>query len=288
MDSNQRSRPHKPRKWKHHYRMVVLDDDSFEEKFSLKLNKLNVLIATLFVASIFMAATAAAIFFTPLKEYVPGYAVTTVSPEMLQLAATTDSLRQQLQTNQQQYERIKMVLSGDISTDEYQRIDSITIAETSFDLDQLEPIDEDSLLRMEVAREDRYNVNQGAIVEANFVFFPPVRGTITQPYDKSIKHYAVDIAARFKTPIKAAADGTVIFAGWTVETGYAIIIEHSYGTITVYKHAERLYKEQNDKVLSGEVIASVGNTGELTSGPHLHFEIWSEGYPLDPTDFIAF
>jgi murein DD-endopeptidase MepM/ murein hydrolase activator NlpD len=286
--SEKEKNPKKKRKWRHHYRMVVLDDDTFEEKFSLKLNKLNVLITSLFISSIFVVCTAIAIIYTPLKEYIPGYGVNTVPPEMVELSQVTDSLRTRLAMNEEQYSRIRMVLSGDITSEEYGRIDSITKAETLLTPEDLEPIAEDSILREEVARVDKFSVDLGAQVKTNFVFFPPVKGTITAPYDKEIKHYAVDIAAAVSTPIKAAADGTVIFSGWTVETGYTILIEHSYGLITVYKHADKLNKEQNDQVVAGEVVATVGNTGELTSGPHLHFEIWSDGYPLDPTNFISF
>ncbi len=281
-------RPKKKRRWRHHYRMVVLDDDTFEEKFGLKLNKLNVLITFLFITGIFVASTALAIIYTPLKEYIPGYAVNKVPVEMLELARVTDSLMDQIAINEAQYDRVRMVLSGDITSEEYERIDSITRAETVIDPADLEPIEEDSLLRAEVAQVDRYSVNRGAQVKTNFVFFPPVQGKITAGYDREIKHFAVDIAAETSSPIKAAADGTVIFSGWTVDTGYTLLIEHSYGLITVYKHAATINNEQNDQVLAGEVIATVGSTGELTTGPHLHFEIWSDGYPLDPTNFITF
>ncbi|MEP3823291.1 MAG: M23 family metallopeptidase, partial [Nonlabens ulvanivorans] len=102
------------------------------------------------------------------------------------------------------------------------------------------------------------------------------------------KHYAVDITSAANSPVKAAADGTVIFAGWSTDTGNTILMEHSYGVITVYKHMATLSKKQNDQVQAGEVIGIVGNTGELTNGPHLHFELWMDGYPQDPTNFINF
>ena len=112
--------------------------------------------------------------------------------------------------------------------------------------------------------------------------------SISQNYNIKEKHYAVDIVVAKDTPIKATADGVVIFSEWTTETGYVIIIEHSYGLISVYKHNAFLTKSQGDLVKSGEVIATAGNTGELTTGPHLHFELWSDGYPINPTNFIDF
>jgi murein DD-endopeptidase MepM/ murein hydrolase activator NlpD len=281
-DKNQKS------KWTHHYRMVVLNDDTFEERFSLKLNRLNVFIVTLISAVLLIGVTTVLIAFTPIREYIPGYADVTTKRNSIQLTKETDSIQQVLRTNEEFYSRIKMLLNGDITSEEYESIDSIAKVETDIEITNLTPIKEDSLLREEVAQEDRYSVIAGAKAKTNFVFFPPVKGIISGDYDTEIKHYAVDVAATTGTPIKAAADGTVVFASWSVETGYTMLIEHAYGLITVYKHAGSLLKEQNDQVLAGEVIASVGNTGELTTGPHLHFEIWSDGYPLDPTNFINF
>jgi len=281
-DKNQKS------KWTHHYRMVVLNDDTFEERFSLKLNRLNVFMLTLISAVLLIGATTVLIAFTPIREYIPGYADITTKRNSIELTKETDSIQQVLRTNEEFYGRIKMLLNGDITTEEYERIDSIAKVETDIETADLAPIKEDSLLREEVAQEDRYSVIAGAKAKTNFVFFPPIKGIISGDYDTEIKHYAVDVAAASGTPIKAAADGTVVFASWSAETGYTMLIEHAYGLITIYKHAGSLIKEQNDQVLAGEVIASVGNTGELTTGPHLHFEIWSDGYPLDPTNFINF
>ena len=115
-----------------------------------------------------------------------------------------------------------------------------------------------------------------------------MKGTVSEGYNPEEKHYAVDIVTAKDAPVKATADGTVIFAEWTAETGYVIILEHKNGLISVYKHNASLAKEQGELVKAGEVIATAGNTGELSTGPHLHFEIWSEGYPIDPANFIDF
>jgi murein DD-endopeptidase MepM/ murein hydrolase activator NlpD len=275
-------------KWTHRYRMVVLNDDTFEERFSLKLTKLNVFVVAVFLAAVLIVMTTALIAYTPLREYIPGYSSEDLKRQSLTLFKETDSLKQKLAANEKQYQRIKMVLSGDITTEEYTKIDSITRVETQAEVPDLTPIPEDSVLRAEVARADRYNVIAGATARTNFVFYPPIKGTISEGYNKDIKHFAVDVVAPMNTPIKCAADGTVVFSGWSAETGHTILIEHSYGLITVYKHAQTLLKEQNEQVLAGEVIGTVGNTGEFTTGPHLHFELWSDGYPLDPTNFISF
>jgi murein DD-endopeptidase MepM/ murein hydrolase activator NlpD len=275
-------------KWRSHYRMVVLNDDTFEERFSLKLNRINVFVVTLVSAVILIVLTTIFIAFTPVREFIPGYSSSELRNETTILMQETDSLKLRLALNEQQYDRIKMVLKGDITTEEYASIDSIAKVETSLSMQDFAPSKEDSLLREEVAREDKYNVIEGATARTNFVFFKPLRGSISNGFNVKEKHFAVDVTASINTPIKAAAAGTVIFSGWTAETGYTILLEHTYGLITVYKHCGYFLKEQNDQVLAGEVIASVGNTGELTNGPHLHFELWSNGYPLDPINFINF
>ena len=274
--------------WTHRYRMVVLNDDTFEEHLSLKLSKLNVVIVVVFIAAVLVTMTALLIAYTPLREYIPGYSSADLRRQAQELYEETDSLKTELLANEAQYERIKMVLSGNITSEEYREIDSVARVETQQENPDLTPIAADSALRKEVEAADRFNVIAGATAKTNFVFFPPVKGQVTQLYDETIKHFAVDVVTPPKTPIKAAADGTVVFSGWTADTGYTILIEHSYGLITVYKHAASLSKEQNDQVLSGEVIGIVGNTGDLTTGPHLHFELWSDGYPLDPLNFISF
>jgi len=275
-------------KWRNHYRMVVLNDDTFEERFSLKLTRLNVFIVTLVSAVILVGLTTVFIAFTPVREFIPGYSSSELRNETTALLQETDSLKTRLALNEQQYSRIKMVLSGDITSEEYARIDSIAQVETNLSISDFTPGRQDSLLREEVAREDKYNLIEGAKARTNFVFFKPLRGKISNEFNAAEKHYGVDVTAATNTPIKAAAPGTVIFSGWSAETGYTILLEHSYGLLTVYKHCGTLLKAQNDQVLAGEVIASVGNTGELTNGPHLHFELWSDGYALDPINFINF
>ena len=268
--------------------MVVLNDNTFEERFSLKLTRLNVFTVTVVSATLLVGLTTVIIAFTPLREFIPGYSSSEVRNKTTALLKETDSLKIRLALNEQQYSRIKMVLKGDITSEEYARIDSIAQVETNISLTDLTPGREDSLLREEVAREDKYNLIEGAKARTNLVFFKPIRGKISNEFSIKEKHYGVDVTTATGTPVKAAASGTVIFSGWSADTGYTILLEHSYGMLSVYKHCATLTKSQNDQVLAGEVIASVGNTGELTNGPHLHFELWSDGYALDPTNFINF
>lgn len=276
------------KKWLHRYRMVVLNDDTFEERFSLNLTRLNVFIVTVISAILLIGLTTVLIAFTPLREFIPGYASTKLTKDVFFLEKQTDSLITAIELKQQKYERINMVLSGNITAAEYARIDSVAKVEIASSADLPVAIEEDSLLREEVDREDKFNLIEGATIKTNFVLFAPVKGIISDPYSAQKKHYAVDITAATNSPVKAAADGTVIFAGWSADTGNTILMEHSYGVLTVYKHMATLNKSQNDQVQAGEVIGIVGNTGELTTGPHLHFELWMDGYPQDPTNFINF
>src|SRR5699024_10661048 len=132
------------------------------------------------------------------------------------------------------------------------------------------------------------NVLHTAVDSTNFKLFPPVRGLVTDGYDYETSHYAVDIATEEKQPVTATGDGTVIFAEWTVETGCVLIVDHGYGLVSVYKHNSELLKAQGDRVKPGEVIALTGDTGKFSTGPHLHFELWKDGYPINPSEFIDF
>jgi len=241
------------------------------------------------ISAIFLiVATTVLIAFTPLREYIPGYSSTSLKRKATQLSYKTDSLQQVISMNAQYFESIKRVLKGDVSTVDFNKDSIIKAAELDVYVINLNPSKEDSILREKVDKEDKYNLFESATSKVNFVLFPPVNGTISEGYSVQDKHYAIDIVVAKDTPVKATSDGTVILAEWTTQTGYVVIIEHGNGLISVYKHNASLTIEQGDLVKSGEVIAISGNTGELTTGPHLHFELWSDGYPIDPTTFIDF
>ena len=272
----------------HKYRLIILNEDTFEERFAIKLTRLNVFVLMSISTILLIAATTVLIAFTPLREYIPGYSSTSLKRKAAQLSYKTDSIQQAIAINQQYLESIKRVLKGDVSTVNFNKDSIINAAEIDLNLINLIPSAEDSLLREKVDKEDKYNLFESATSKVNFVLFPPVNGTISEGYSVQDKHYAIDIVVAKDTPVKATADGTVILAEWTTQTGYVVVIEHTNGLISVYKHNASLTKAQGDLVKSGEVIAISGNAGELTTGPHLHFELWSNGYPINPTTFIDF
>ncbi len=272
----------------HKYRLVILNENTFEEKISFKLSRLNVFVTgTLFIIAL-IGLTTLLIAFTPLREYIPGYSSTRLKRQATELTYKTDSLVNVLDYTNRYLDNVRMVLRGEIENNESNR-DSLF---EKYKLDpaniDLTPIREDLELRKEVALEDKYNLFERNLQDLTNALFPPLTGVVSQEYDPKKKHYAVDVAASEGLPIKAVADGTVIFSGWTSDTGYVLIMEHKDDLLSVYKHNGSLNKVQGDLVKSGEVIAAVGNTGELTTGPHLHFELWLNGKPINPLDFIDF
>lgn len=276
------------RKLLHKYRLVILNESTFEEKISFKLSRLNVFVSgTLFIIGL-IGITTLIIAFTPLREYIPGYSSTALKRQATELTFKTDSLVSVLNYTNRYLDNVRKVLRGDIENSASSR-DSLF---TPFKIDpttvDLSPIKEDSMLRAEVALEDKYNLFERAGSNTNMVLFSPVSGSISQTFDAEQRHYAIDIVAPMGTPVKAITHGTVIFAEWTAETGYVMVLEHQNGLLSVYKHNGSLLKVQGDFVQGGEVIAEVGNTGELTTGPHLHFELWTNGTPLDPLNYIDF
>ena len=288
MAQNKREKRKFAKKLLHKYRMVVLNEDTFEERFSFRLTRLNVFVAVGLSVIFLIAATTVLIAFTPLREYIPGYSSAKLKERAANLAYTSDSLQNVIRLNDQYLLSIKNALTGELDLDQLNRDSILSQPITDIEYEEINRIKADSLLREEVAQEDKYNILPTATDNINFSLFPPVKGSISEPYSIEDKHYAVDVVTTRNSPIKSVADGRVIFAEWTAETGYVILIEHSYGLLSVYKHNASLTKSQGDMVRGGEVIATAGNTGELTTGPHLHFELWNEGNPVDPSEYIDF
>lgn len=269
-------------------RLVILNEDTFEEIFSLKLNLMNVFVL-LTVSSIFLIAiTAYIIAFTPLREYIPGYASSKLKKEATYLAIKSDSVDYALKQNNAYIESIRKVLTGEVEYTKFNK-DSIIAAELS-DVSHINfaPSKEDSLLRNKVRLEDKYNLFEKAQRKVCVVLFPPVKGYITKKYDVKTKHLFIDISLSPNVSIKSIANGTVIFSEWTPTSGNTIIVEHSERIISVYKNCNSVTKEQGDKVNAGEVLAIGGTKEEQSTVVNFHFELWKDGNPVDPTNFIDF
>ena len=287
MSKKKKKDKHLANKLLHKYRLVVLNEDTFEERFAIKLNRLNVFVLTALSSIFLVVFTTLLIAYTPLKEYIPGYSSTSLKKKATVLTYKADSLQQQILINERYYASIKKVLTGDVLEVNFNR-DSIIEAAKNDEQITVLTNREDSLLREKADKEDKYNLFETETNTTNFVLFPPVNGTLSDNYNIEEKHFAVDVVVPENTPVKATANGTVIFVEWTVSTGYVVILEHKNELISIYKHNGSVTKDQGDLVKAGEVIAMSGNTGEFSTGPHLHFELWSKGYPINPTNFIDF
>jgi murein DD-endopeptidase MepM/ murein hydrolase activator NlpD len=270
----------------YNYRLVILNESTLEEKLSFKLNRLNVYVLGGVFAIVLILLTSILIAFTPIKEYIPGYSSTKLKKTARLLVYKVDSLEQSLSVNKAYINNIKGVLTGDINSEEVKK--NLIIQKQNNEELKLEASELDQAFRQDVEENDRFSLFGQDAKKVEIIFFSPIKGKITDTYSLKNKHLATDIAVKKGTPVKSVAEGTVIFSGFTANTGHVIIIEHKQGFLSVYKHNATLFKEQGDMVKAGEVIANAGSTGKHTTGPHLHFELWREGYPVNPTDFVDF
>ena len=269
-------------------RLVILNEDTFEEIFSLRLTLMNVFVVATLGALFIIFITTYIIAFTPLREFIPGYASSQLKRDATELALKSDSLTIALKKNDLYIQSIKKVLTGDLEYAKFNKDSIVATNSEAISEADLKPSTADLKLREEVEREDKYNLFEEAKPKVNTVLFPPVKGLITEKFNPKDKHYAVDIALAKNTPIKSILSGRVIFADWTPNTGNVVIIRHNNGFISIYKHAASINVAENDVVKTGEVIALAGSTGQESTGVHLHFELWKDGYPIDPSIFIEF
>lgn len=273
------------KKLTYHYRILIINDDTYEEKLSFKLNRLNVFVVTGLFAFFLIILTTVLIAFTPIKTYIPGYTAPGLRKEAVRLHLKTDSLEKALLMNTYFLNQLKKVLNNEITMEEFNK----TYNAKKFNPDTLKlaPNKVDSLLRKEVAEREQFKVNRQKNT-LTYNFMPPVKGIVVNAFNPDKHHYAVDIALKKGVPVKSIAKGRVIFADWSPDTGNTIIVKHPNDVISIYKHNQKLLRRTGDIVQQGEVIALSGNTGEKTTGPHLHFELWIKDIPVDPVDFINF
>jgi len=284
-------------KIRNRYRLVVMNDDTFEEQFSFKLTPLNIFILTGLVSIIMITLTVSLVAFTPLRAYIPGYGTeVNTRKDLINLTLKLDSLQQELTLSSASMQNIKNIMSGNVQDSTHLTPNPSTQGggnKQPASVVDTKPSREDSLFRAEVESQDKYSLafserKTGKESISNFFFFTPVKGMVTASFNSTQEHYGTDIAAKENEPIKAALDGTVLFAGWTSETGFTIQIQHSNNLVSAYKHNSVLMKKAGQYVKAGEAIAVIGNSGEHSTGPHLHFELWYNGKAIDPQDYIVF
>jgi murein DD-endopeptidase MepM/ murein hydrolase activator NlpD len=287
MADNEKNKQSFSKKLRNKYRLVILNDDTFEEKLSLRLSRLNVFVVTGLSAVLLIALTTVIIAFTPLREYIPGYSSTTLRRQAMNNAVQVDSLERRLAQNEQYIRIINGIISGNMPEYEINLPSDGVIPAESLDT---EVSQQDSMLREEIAREEMYSVNRSERENEveSFVFFPPVKGIVNDVFDAQKRHFGVDVLASENEPILSVLDGTVVFASWTTEAGYVVCVQHSDNLFSVYAHNSALLKKTGDRVRGGEAVSVIGNSGHQTSGPHLHFELWYNGTAVNPTKYISF
>jgi len=270
------------------YRLIIYNDSTFQTVWSTKLTRINIFILGGIGGLALIFITVLIIAYTPARQLIPGYPSGDVRNMMVRNAILADSLEQQIKARDNYFSTIKALVKGEVPEEPEYDVDTIVRPVNT----ELHPYNHDSLFRQNLLEEQLdLSLQSGETKQSNIAsihFFAPLHGMVSQKFDKTTDHFAVDVVGLPSSRISAVMEGTIIFAGWTVETGYVIYIQHDNNLISVYKHNSELLKKVGDHANAGEIIAFMGNTGELTTGPHLHFELWHKGTPLDPEKYIDF
>ncbi len=278
---------------KHPYRLVVMNNDTFEEVGSYKLTLLNIYIILSTIIMMVAVFVVLAIIFTPAKQFIPGYGDVSAQSEMKKIYESLDSIEYYADATDTYRESIQRVLTGNSQSAPDEIPEDLT-RDTEF---SIEVSEEEMRLRDEVALETlNQNNKKGKSINTSpndkpleqLYFTSPLSGEISAAFMPEKKHLGIDILAPKGTPIKSVLDGYVVMSDWTRETGQTICIQHANNVVTFYKHNSTLLKKAGEFVKAGEAIAVIGNTGDLTDGPHLHFELWYKGQPVDPAEYVRF
>lgn len=271
------------------FRIALIDHYTHQQLASVKISKTGLVIAIVTTIVAFTALIYSVIAFTPLREFIPGYPDAHSKRAVLHNAMRIDSLESVIYRWELYSENLRRVVEGQ----EPLKIDSLISSRQRSGVSDEDLADlalKDSLLRQQVREEEQFDISERDkrnLPIDGLLFFTPIKGVISQSYDPTIHPY-VDITAPSGSVVKATLDGTVIYDGWSDEDGYTIQLQHDGDIVSIYKHNEKLLKKTGDKVSAGMPIALVGNTGELSTGDHLHFELWHKGETVDPTKYISF
>lgn len=269
------------------YKLTIINENTLEEVVGLRVSKLNGISVLLSVLTVLFLVASVIIAFTPLRNYLPGYMNSEIRAQVVENALRVDSLQQLVDRQNLYIMNIQDIFSGTIRVDTVHNMDSLTtVREDSL----MERTQREAEFRKQYEETEKYNLTSITArpdIEG-LIFYRPTRGMITEKFDADRKHYGTDIAANPGESVLATLDGTVILSTYTAETGYVIEVQHNQDLISVYKHCSSLLKREGDTVQAGEAIALVGNSGQLTTGPHLHFELWHKGRAVNPEQYIVF
>jgi murein DD-endopeptidase MepM/ murein hydrolase activator NlpD len=275
------------------YKLTVSDDNTLKEVMSFYLSGMNVFTYVGIFIILIAFITSLLFVFTPLNVLLPHSTDTKLQRKIIQNALMIDSLEQQIKAQNLYTYQLRNILQGKMPVDTFSK--TTAMKDTAVDISDLDfsPSELDSILRAQIEREEKVNLSviedvQTSTSLKNLHFYMPVKGTVTNGFNLDEGHLGIDIVAGPNEAIMAALSGTVIMATWSLETGYVLVIQHDNDLITFYKHNSVLLKKTGDRVEAGESVAIIGNSGEQSTGPHLHFELWNKGVPLDPQNYIAF
>ena len=269
------------------YKLSFFNESTLEEVWSFRLSQLSVFIYVFIFASILITLTSVIIILTPIRNYLPGYLDVEVRKEILQNALRADSLEQKINLQSRYLENLADILSGNINIDSIQSFDSTSYILSDYNIPRS---DNESTFIKRFEDEEKYNLTalNPNPPQTEIFFYRPLNGIISSVFDADKQHFGIDLTSALRENVIATLDGTVIYTGFDPRYGNVITLQHKNDLISIYKHNEILLKEIGEKVVAGEAIAIVGNTGELSTGPHLHFELWHKGVPVNPEDYIAF
>jgi murein DD-endopeptidase MepM/ murein hydrolase activator NlpD len=276
-------------KLKHKYRLIIYNDNTFEEVWYMRLSRLNVFTFVGTGLFLLIVLVTVLIAFTPIREFIPGYPDGNMRRNIVNNVHKLDSLEHELEIRDRYFASINRIIRGEVPLSYENENDTVVRYEDiSFTKSE-----HDSILRQQIEEEELFNLSvltsPGQKTDFSTIhFFPPVKGIITNSFNPGENHFGTDIVAATNKVVVATLSGTVILANWTLETGYVVQIQHDNNLVSIYKHNSELLKKVGNHVTAGETIAIIGNSGELTSGPHLHFELWHNGTPINPEDFISF
>lgn len=270
------------------YKLSFFNETTLEEVWSFHLSQLSAFVSLALFAFFLIGITSFIIIKTPIRNYLPGYLDVEIRKDIVQNALRADSLERMVTIQTLYLNNVAGILAGTIPVDSINRIDSLAQTDANFEIPRSEA--ETEFLRT-LEEEEKYNLtvlNSSASIADGLFFYKPVNGIVSSVYEADIRHYGIDIAAEPKESVMATLDGVVVFTGFDPNFGNIIQIQHKNGFLSIYKHNELILKQPGDQVVAGEAIALVGNTGSLSTGPHLHFELWYKGLPVNPEEYIVF
>ena len=269
------------------FHILLVNEKTLAKKKLFSSSAISLASSSLFVFLLLLSSAFMVIYITPLKEYFRGYTSIELRENAVENSMKLDSLESLYLTQSNYIKSLQDLLSGNISFEDLDK-NTATLETNQIELQLVKTNTEDSLLRVLVDEEDKYNAFELEGQRFTTVLFPPVKGGLSSRYDNENKHYGVDIVMPENSPVHSISEGIVVFAEWTSETGFVIIIEHLNGLTSIYKHNSSIIKVQGDRIETGEIIAFTGNTGSLSTGPHLPFDLWYQGEPVDPECYIEF